>query len=190
MSWQLPMFSIRLYTILFFKYWDCFMSASYPRDLIGYNGRPPHAVWPNNARVALSFVLNYEEGGERCILHGDQESEAFLSEIIGAQPFSGVRHRSMESIYEYGSRAGVWRILDLFKQQGIPLTIFAVAMAAERHPEVVQQMHDQGHEICSHAYRWIDYQYMDKEEERQHLHKAIEILTQVTGERPLTSDLC
>lgn len=161
------------------------MSAPYPRDLIGYNGHPPHAVWPHNARVALSFVLNYEEGGERCILHGDQESEAFLSEIIGAQPLSGVRHRSMESIYEYGSRAGVWRILDLFQQQGVPLTIFAVAMAAQRHPEVVQKMHAQGHEICSHAYRWIDYQYMDKEEEREHLYKAIEILKQVTGERPL-----
>ena len=118
-------------------------------------------------------------------MHGDSESEAFLSEIIGVQPYPGVRHPSMESIYEYGSRAGVWRILELFKQQQVPLTIFAVAMAAERHPDVIKVMHEQGHEICSHGYRWIDYQYMDKEEERQHLNKAIDILTDICGERPL-----
>jgi len=161
------------------------MTSSYPRDLIGYNANPPTVVWPQGARVALSFVLNYEEGGERCILHGDQESEAFLSEIIGVQPYPGVRHPSMESIYEYGSRAGVWRILELFRQEQVPLTIFAVAMAAERHPELIKHMHQAGHEICSHGYRWIDYQYMDKQEERQHLHKAIEILQGITGERPL-----
>ena len=125
------------------------MTSNYPRDLIGYNNNLPQVAWPGGARIALSFVLNYEEGGERCVLHGDQESEAFLSEIIGAQPYAGVRHASMESIYEYGSRAGVWRILELFRQQQIPLTIFAVAMAAERHPELIRQMHQQGHEICS-----------------------------------------
>ena len=161
------------------------MLTDYPRDLIGYGAEPPHPQWPNKARIALSFVLNYEEGGERCILHGDQESEAFLSEIPAAQALAGVRHMSMESIYEYGSRAGVWRILKLFEKHQIPLTIFAVAMAAERHPEVIRAMASAGHEICSHGYRWIDYQYMDKAEEAVHLQKAIEILTAITGERPL-----
>lgn len=161
------------------------MLTDYPRDLMGYGAEPPHPQWPGKARIALSFVLNYEEGGERCILHGDQESEAFLSEIPAAQALAGVRHMSMESIYEYGSRAGVWRILKLFEKHQIPLTIFAVAMAAERYPEVIRTMAAAGHEICSHGYRWIDYQYMDKAEEAEHLQKAIEILTDITGERPL-----
>ena len=131
------------------------MSADYPRDLIGYAENPPHPQWPGNARIALSFVLNYEEGGERCVLHGDKESEAFLSEMVSAQPFQGVRHMSMESLYEYGSRAGVWRLLKLFRKHNIPLTIFAVAMAAQRHPDVIKAMVADGHEICSHGYRWI-----------------------------------
>lgn len=158
---------------------------SYPRDLIGYAGHPPHPQWPNNARIALSFVLNYEEGGERCILHGDKESEAFLSEIPGALPFPNERHMSMESIYEYGSRAGVWRILALFKEHKIPLTIFAVAMAAERHPDLIRSMAEMGHEICSHGYRWIDYQKVSYQEEQEHLKKAIDILTSITGQRPV-----
>ncbi|WP_370279650.1 allantoinase PuuE [Pontibacterium sp.] len=161
------------------------MSRDYPRDLIGYGANPPHPQWPGDARVAISFVLNYEEGGERCVLHGDAESEAFLSEMPSAQPLAGVRNMSMESIYEYGSRSGVWRLLKLFDKYDIPLTVFAVAMAVERHPEVAKAMVEAGHEICSHAYRWIDYQYMDVEEEREHLNKAIEIITQVTGQRPL-----
>ena len=161
------------------------MSQDYPRNLIGYGVNPPHPHWPGDARIAISFVLNYEEGGERCILHGDKESEAFLSEIPGAQPFPDARHMSMESIYEYGSRAGVWRLLRLFKKYDIPLTIFAVAMAIERHPEVAHAMMDEGHEICSHGYRWIDYQYMDEAEERDHLIRAIEIIRKVTGSRPL-----
>jgi len=161
------------------------MSRVYDRNLVGYGPTPPHPKWPQNARIAVSFVLNYEEGGERCILHGDEESEAFLSEIIGAQPLAGVRHMSMESLYEYGSRAGVWRVLRLFKNHNIPLTIFAVAMALERHPEVAKAMVKDGHEICSHGYRWIDYQYMDEAEERKHIQKAIEIIKDVTGERPL-----
>ncbi len=161
------------------------MSHDYPRDLIGYGQNPPHANWPDQARVAISFVLNYEEGGERCVLHGDKESEAFLSEMPGAQPLPGVRHMSMESCYEYGSRAGVWRLLKLFNKHDIPLTIFAVAMAIERHPEVAQAMVQAGHEICSHGYRWIDYQYTDVAEEREHLTRAIEIIRQLTGERPL-----
>ncbi|WP_288477607.1 allantoinase PuuE [uncultured Pseudomonas sp.] len=158
---------------------------TYPRDLIGYGAQPPHPRWPGDARIALSFVLNYEEGGERNILHGDKESEAFLSEMVAAQPLPGVRNMSMESLYEYGSRAGVWRILELFARHQVPLTIFAVAMAAERHPEVIRAMVQAGHEICSHGYRWIDYQYMDEAEERAHLQRAIEILTELTGERPL-----
>lgn len=161
------------------------MSAHYPRNLVGYGEHPPHPQWPGQARIALSFVLNYEEGGERNVLHGDKESEAFLSEMVAAQPLQGARNMSMESLYEYGSRAGVWRILRLFEQQGVPLTVFAVAMAAQRHPEVIQAMVAAGHEICSHGYRWIDYQYMDEAQEREHLLKAIEILTDLTGERPL-----
>ncbi|PSW18300.1 allantoinase PuuE [Photobacterium sanctipauli] len=161
------------------------MSSDYPRNLIGYGAKPPHPQWPGNARVAVSFVLNYEEGGERCVLHGDKESEAFLSEMPGAQPLEGVRHMSMESIYEYGSRAGVWRLLRLFEKYDIPLTIFAVAMALERHPDVAKAMVEAKHEICSHGYRWIDYQYMDRSEERDHMMKAIEIITKITGERPL-----
>jgi putative urate catabolism protein len=161
------------------------VTSPYPRDLIGYAGQPPHPQWPGEARIALSFVLNYEEGGERCILHGDQESEAFLSEMVAAQPLPGVRNLCMESLYEYGSRAGVWRLLELFRREGIPLTIFAVAMAAERHPEVIRAMVADGHEICSHGYRWIDYQYLDEAEEKAHLDRAIDILTRIAGERPL-----
>lgn len=161
------------------------MADDYPRDLIGYNGHPPHPRWPGGARIALSFVLNYEEGAERCILHGDKESEAFLSEMVAAQPLPGVRHMSMESLYEYGSRAGVWRLLHLFRDKGIPLTVFAVAMAAQRHPGVIRAMVEAGHEICSHGLRWIDYQYTDEAEERRHMQEAIAILTELTGQRPL-----
>ncbi|MCC4859510.1 allantoinase PuuE [Vibrio splendidus] len=160
------------------------MNKDYSRNLIGYGANPPNPQWPGNARVAVSFVLNYEEGGERCLLHGDDESEAFLSEIPSAQPIKGERHMSMESIYEYGSRAGVWRVLRLFDEYEIPLTVFAVAMAIERHPEVAKAMVEAGHEICSHGYRWIDYQYIDESEERDHMTKAIEIIQQVTGQRP------
>ena len=161
------------------------VNADYPRDLIGYGAKPPHPQWPGDARIALSFVLNYEEGGERNILHGDEESEAFLSEMVAAQPLQGQRNLCMESLYEYGSRAGVWRLLDLFRKHDIPLTIFAVAMAAQRHPEVIRQMVNAGHEICSHGYRWIDYQNMDEATEREHMFEAIRILTELTGERPL-----
>lgn len=160
------------------------MTANYPRNLVGYGAAPPHAQWPGNARIAVSFVLNYEEGGERCILHGDEESEAFLSELPGAQPLRGVRHMSMESVYEYGSRAGVWRILRLFERHQVPLTIFAVAMAIERHPEVARAFVDLGHEICSHGNRWIDYQHMSLEDERAHLREAVAIIERVCGVRP------
>ena len=159
--------------------------ADYPRDLIGYNAHPPHAYWPDDARVAVQFVLNYEEGGENSILHGDPASEIFLSEIIGAEPFQNARHMSMESIYEYGSRAGVWRILDLFRARKIPITLFAVAMAMQRHPHVIEQALKDGHEIASHGYRWINYHGMSIEEERAHMEKAIAIHSDICGTRPL-----
>lgn len=161
------------------------MDEEYSRDLVGYGASPPHPKWPENARIALSFVLNYEEGAERCLLHGDDESESFLSEIPSAKPISGARHISMESIYEYGSRVGVWRMLRLFEQYSFPLTIFAVAMAIERYPDVAKAMVKAGHEICSHGYRWIDYQHIEEAVERKHMAKAIRIIEQVTGSRPL-----
>ena len=159
--------------------------ANYPRDIVGYGPTPPNAAWPNGARVAVQFVLNYEEGAENCILHGDPASEVFLSEIIGAAAFDGARHMSMESIYEYGSRAGVWRILDLFRQRQLPLTVFAVAMAAARHPAVIETALADGHEIAAHGYRWINYHGMPIAEERAHMQQAIETLTAVCGTRPL-----
>ena len=160
------------------------MNNNYPRDLIGYRSQPPHANWPNKARIAVQFVLNYEEGAENCVLHGDPASEMFLSEIIGAQPFEGRRHLSMESIYEYGSRAGVWRILELFRSRGVPLTVFAVAMAMDRHPEVIEACLKAGHEIASHGYRWINYDDFSESLEREHMERAIEIHQRVTGQKP------
>ena len=161
------------------------MSTDYPRDLIGYGAQPVHPRWPDNARIAVQFVVNYEEGGERCILHGDAESEAFLSEIIGAVPIPGARHVNMESIYEYGSRVGFWRLHHLFSARQIPVTVFGVAMAMERNPSVVEAMLNADWEIASHGYRWIDYQNIDEAIEWDHLGKAIEIHTRVVGERPL-----
>ncbi|TXH70497.1 MAG: allantoinase PuuE [Thiothrix sp.] len=156
----------------------------YPRDLIGYADQVPQANWPGGARIAVQFVLNYEEGGENCILHGDAASETFLSEIIGARAYEGMRHPSMESIYEYGSRAGFWRIYRLFQERHIPITIFGVAMALERNPRAVEAMLKAGFEICSHGWRWIDYQFMDKDLEREHMQRAIEIIERLTGEKP------
>jgi putative urate catabolism protein len=161
------------------------MSRTYPRDLAGYGPNPPRADWPNGARIALQLVLNYEEGGENCVLHGDSASEAFLSDIIGADAREGVRHMSMESLYAYGSRVGVWRLLRLFETYQVPVSVFAVGMAAERNPEVIHAFHAAGHEIASHGYRWIDYQYVDETTERKHLQQAIAALQGITGERPL-----
>ena len=161
------------------------MDVLYPRDLVGYGARPPHPHWPGDARVAVQFVINYEEGGENCILHGDTGSEAFLSEIVGAQSLAGVRHISMESIYEYGSRAGFWRLHRLFTEREIPVTVYGVAMAMERNPAAVEAMLAAGWEIASHGYRWINYQFIPEAVERDHLQRAIEIHTRMTGERPL-----
>ncbi|MFA5949967.1 MAG: allantoinase PuuE [Hyphomicrobium sp.] len=158
---------------------------AYPRDLIGYATSPPRAPWPNNARVAVQFVLNYEEGAENAILHGDAASETFLSEIIGALPYPGARHMSMESLFEYGSRVGVWRVLDAFRERNLPLTVFAVAMALERNPKVAVVALKDGHEICSHGLRWINYHGIPEAIEREHMAKAIEIQKRITGERPL-----
>ena len=160
-------------------------TSNYPRELAGYAGKPPEPKWPRGARVALQFVLNYEEGGENSVLHGDKASEAFLSEIIGAQPLEGARHMSMESIYEYGARAGVWRLLELFRRYDTPLTVFGVAMAMERNPAVVDAFLKAGHEIASHGWRWINYQSVPLELEREHMQRAIEIHHRLTGERPL-----
>ena len=157
----------------------------YPRDLIGYGPEVPHARWPGQARVCVQFVLNYEEGGENCVLHGDAASETFLSEIIGALPFQGARHMSMESIYEYGARTGVWRILDLFRERGVPITLFAIAMALARNPRVADVALKDGHEIASHGLRWINYHGMPEATERAHMAEAIAIQKRLTGERPL-----
>ena len=157
----------------------------YPRDLLGYGRNPPHAQWPGQARVAVQFVLNYEEGGENAILHGDAASESFLSEMIGTPALEGVRHMSMESLYEYGSRVGVWRVLELFRRFDMPLTIFGVAMAMERNPAAVEAFLKAGHEIASHGYRWINYQYVPIATEREHMQRAIDIQRRLTGERPL-----
>jgi len=159
-------------------------TQDYPRDMIGYGNQPPHADWPGNARIAVQFVLNYEEGGENNVLHGDSGSEQFLSEIIGAPSYEA-RHMSMESIYEYGSRAGVWRILNEFEKRGLPLTIFGIAMALQRHPGLTKSFVDLGHEVACHGLRWIHYQHIDETTERDHMQKAIEIIQQLTGAMPL-----
>jgi len=158
--------------------------SDYPRDMIGYGPNPPRAQWPGDARIALQFVLNYEEGGESNVLHGDAGSEQFLSEIIGAPSYPD-RHMSMESIYEYGSRAGVWRLLREFESRGLPLTVFAVAMALQRHPELATELVRLKHEIACHGLRWIHYQDIDEAVEREHMQQALDIITQLTGSTPL-----
>ena len=158
---------------------------NYPRNMTGYGEKSIHPNWPNKARIAVQFVLNYEEGGENSILHGDKASEAFLSEIVGAKPYEGVRHMSMESIYEYGSRAGVWRILRLFKEFDVPITIFAVALAIARNRELADYLVDKNYDICAHGLRWIDYQYVDEKTEREHIKDCISVLTEYLGKRPV-----
>jgi len=157
----------------------------YPRDMIGYGAQPPNPKWPDKARIAVQFVINYEEGGENNILHGDNASERFLSEIVGAEAYEGMRHVNMESIYEYGSRAGFWRLHRLFTERQLPVTIFGVAMALERNPDAIEAMLKADWEIASHGYRWIDYQHIAEDHEKEHLEKAIEIHQRVTGSKPL-----
>jgi putative urate catabolism protein len=159
------------------------MPAPYPRDLVGYGRHPPHADWPGGARVAVQFVLNFEEGAERCVLHGDAGSEQFLSEIANAAAYPA-RHLSMESIYEFGSRVGAWRILDEFARRALPLTVFGVAMALQRHPDFVRACVDAGHEIAAHGWRWISYQDVAEDVEREHVARAAAVLAELTGAPP------
>ncbi len=160
------------------------MATLYPRDLVGYGRRPPHPRWPNAARVAVQFVLNHEEGAENSVLHGDAASETFLSEIMGALAFP-MRHMTMESLYEYGSRAGLWRVLRAFEARRLPLTIFAVARALQRHPEALAAYRELGHEIACHGLRWISYQDIDEATERTHIAEATQIMTDLCGSAPL-----
>jgi allantoinase len=159
-------------------------TPEYPRDMVGYGRRPPHPQWPNGARLAVQFVLNYEEGAENCVLDGDPTSETFLSEIVNAQPFP-MRHMSMESLYEYGSRAGVWRVLRAFERRKLPLTIFAVATAVRRNPEAAAAFKELGHEIACHGLRWLSYQLIDEATERADMAKAIALLRDTFGTTPL-----
>ena len=156
----------------------------YPRNMIGYGANPPDATWPGGAKIAVSLVLNYEEGGENCVLHGDAASEAFLSDIAGAAMWPGQRHWNMESIYEYGARAGFWRLHRLFTGMDIPVTIYGVATALARSPEQVAAMKDAGWEIASHGLKWVEHKDMPEEEERRQIAEAIRLHTEVTGSRP------
>ena len=156
----------------------------YPRDLKGYGRHVPHAQWPNGARIAVQFVLNYEEGGENSVLHGDAGSEQFLSEMFNPPSFPE-RHISMEGIYEYGSRSGVWRILREFEKRGLPLTVFGVATALQKHPELTAAFKELGYDIACHGLKWIHYQNIDEATERAHMAEAMEIIQKLTGERPL-----
>jgi peptidoglycan/xylan/chitin deacetylase (PgdA/CDA1 family) len=158
--------------------------SNYPRDLRGYGRLPAHARWPGGARIALQFVLNYEEGAENCVLDGDAASEVFLSDIVGAQAFP-MRHMSMESLYEYGSRAGLWRVLRAFERHRLPLTIFAVAAAMRRNAEVATAFKELGHEIACHGLRWISYQQVDEATERAHIAEATATLNEIFGAAPL-----
>jgi allantoinase len=160
------------------------MMASYPRDMAGYGRTPPHAQWPNRARIAVQFVLNYEEGGENAVLHGDAGSEQFLSEMANPPSYAD-RHMSMEGIYEYGSRAGVWRILREFEKRGLPLTVFGVGMALQRAPDVTAAFVELGHEIACHGWRWISYQGVDEATEREHMRLGLDAIERLTGSRPL-----
>ena len=160
------------------------MTQNYPRELLGYGINPPHSQWPGDANIAVQFVINYEEGGENCLLHGDAHSEAFLSEIVGAEAWQGERHWNMETIYEYGSRAGFWRLHRLFTGMDIPVTVFGVATALERSPEQVAAMKSANWEIASHGLKWIEYRSFRREEELEHIEEAILIHEKVTGSRP------
>ena len=159
------------------------MSKKDPRNMIGYGSKDQKIKWPNNARIAVQIVLNYEEGAENCVLNGDNNSEVFLSEIIGAQPVKG-RHINMESLYEYGSRAGFWRLHKLFQEKKVPITVFGVGMALEKNPEVCKALIDANYEVASHGWRWIDYQNVKKSEEKKHMNLAIKAHTKIFGKRP------
>ena len=159
--------------------------VDYPRDLAGYGRTPPDPRWPGRARVAVQFVVNFEEGGENSILHGDAASEAFLTDVLGAMPWPGTRHMNVESMFEYGSRAGFWRLWHMFTARKLPVTVFGVATALRRNPEIVAAMREAKWEIASHGLKWIDYKDFSEADERAHMRDAIRIHTEATGERPL-----
>ena len=167
------------------SYKDFFSVDGYPRDLVGYGRDPIDPKWPGGARVAVQFVVNYEEGGENAVIHGDKASEAFLSETVGAPALEGVRNMNIESVYEYGSRAGFWRVWRMFTKRNMPVTVYGVTMALARNPDAVAAMKEAGWEIASHGLRWIDYQYMPEAEERQQIKDAIRLHEEITGDRPL-----
>ena len=160
------------------------MSKNYPRDMIGYGSKEPKVVWPNNSKLALQIVLNYEEGAESCVLNGDKQSETFLSEIIGANAYKN-RHINMESMYEFGSRRGFWRLHKIFEEKNIPITIFGVANALEKNPDVCEALKEGDYEIACHGLKWIDYQNIKKKIEKEHMKKAIKIIKNIFGHRPL-----
>ena len=159
-------------------------TSRYPRDLYGYGRQPPHPRWPGDARIAVQFVVNFEEGGENNILHGDRASEAFLSDVLGALPWTGQRHANIESMFEYGSRAGFWRLWRMFNERQITPTVFGVAMALKRNPQAVAAMKEADWEIASHSLRWVEHKDMSEAEERLEIAEAIRVHTEVTGERP------
>jgi allantoinase len=161
------------------------MDDRYPRDLHGYGEHPPDARWPGDARIAVSVVVNWEEGGESNVLHGDPASEHAIQDVIGAEPWPAMRHPNVESMFEYGSRAGVWRLLRTLSDADVAATVFAVGMAVERSPEVIRRMAAMGHEICSHGYRWIDYRTVGEETEREHISMAVRVIEAATGQRPV-----
>jgi putative urate catabolism protein len=161
------------------------MTEPYPRDLTGYGRNPPDPRWPGGARIAVQFVINYEEGGENNILHGDKGAEAFLTDVLGVRPWPGERHISVESMFEYGARAGFWRLWRAFTERAMPVTVYGVATALMRSPDQVAGMREAGWEIASHGLKWIQYGHMAEEEERQHLNEAIRVHSKATGERPL-----
>jgi allantoinase len=159
--------------------------SEYPRDLAGYGRTPPHPRWPGDARIAVQFVINFEEGGENSILHGDPASEAFLVDVLGAKPWPGQRHMNVESMFEYGSRAGFWRLWRLFTARKIPVTVFGVATALARNPVIVAAMGEADWDIASHGLKWIEYKDFTRDDESAHMHEAVRIHTQATGARPL-----
>ena len=158
---------------------------SYPRDLVGYGANPPHPKWPEDAKIALQIVLNYEEGSEYSIPDGDDTSEIYLREVPGSTMGPGMRDLQVESVYEYGSRAGFWRLMRLFKEKDIQVTIFGAALALERNPAVAEAIVDAGYDICCHGWRWIGYHLLDEAEEKEHIQKAVASLKKLTGDRPL-----
>jgi allantoinase len=157
----------------------------YPRDLVGYGAKPPHPRWPNDARVAVSIVLNYEEGGEQCVLHGDAHSESVLTDLGAVEALQNARNLNVESNFEYGSRAGFWEIMRVLRERRVDATIYAVGMALERNPEAAAAMLDSGYEVACHGQRWIDYQFVPEDLERAHMLRNVEVITRMIGRRPL-----